>query len=161
MAHGQESEATAQISLSDSLFRAGPVTMLRGFRRAIDRYVAAAQQETNFGETFIPLFEALNWAVSLRDRLKSDGHPVQHRLGSALGYARDRVHHDWAGALHPRLSDASVEWFWKPIEQLPPPSGGRKKDANAYTELLADRSAHTTLTELLALFEESIRAAFG
>jgi hypothetical protein len=144
--------------------------MLQGYTRAVDRYLASAQQDTNFGETFIPLFEALNWAVSTRDFFKEEGRPVRDRLASALGYARDRVHHDWAGALEPArfpvessvmvipgvslsLSGYSVEWFWKPVEQLPPPSGGRVKDKRAYQELLAGKSAYETLNALRSMFE--------
>jgi hypothetical protein len=148
--------------------------MLTGFKRAIDRYLAAAQQDRDFGETFIPLFEALNWAVSTRNLLGDQGRPLRDRLANALGYARDRVHHDWAGALRPErfpvsstatvapgysltLSGYSVEWFWKPVEELPPPSGGRPKDERAYRELLSGRPAHATLTKLHSLFERQLR----
>ena len=174
-AESQTPEPKGALTLSDSLFRAGPVLMLKGYKRAIDRYVAAAQQDRDFGETFIPLFEALNWAVSTRDLLKIEGRRVRDRLASGLGFARDRVHHDWAGALEPRrfpvsatapiaprysqtVSGYSVEWFWKPVEQLPPPSGGRQKDEEAYRELLSGNSAHDTLNQLYSLFERQVHA---
>jgi hypothetical protein len=171
---GSKTEAAqVSIAVSDTLFRAGPVLMLKGYRRAVERYLNAAQQDTRFGETFIPLFEALNWAVSLRDLLGSEGRPVRDRLAVALGYARDRVHHDWAGALRPErfpatasapvmpgfaltISGYSVEWFWKPLDQLPPASGGRESAARAYTKLLEGRSAHETLAELQSLFEQNV-----
>jgi hypothetical protein len=161
-------ERKVQVRLSDSLFQAGPLTLLRGYKRATDRYLAAAQQDTDFAETFIPLFEALNWAVSLRDRLGKEGRPIRDRLALALGYARDRVHHDWAGALHPRrlqvsasepaapvLSGLSVEWFWKRVDELPTPTGGTKKEQKAYEDVLAGQSAYATLMQLLALFERN------
>jgi hypothetical protein len=174
MADDENHNPTTTVLLSDSLFRAGPATMLKGYKAAVDRYLEAAQQDTDFGATFRPLFEALNWAVSTRDLLKSEGRPVRSRLANALGFARDRVHHDWAGALQPRrfpvaatapiapgysltLSGHSVEWFWKPVEELPPPSGGRQKDEKAYRDLLAGRPAYGTLMELYALFEQHIR----
>lgn len=52
-------------------------------------------------ETFIPLFEALNWAVSFEDLVrKQQGAPRNDDLVLAIRYARNRVHHQWAAALN-------------------------------------------------------------
>lgn len=99
-------EAEAQVGsvlISDELLSFGPYTFVKGYSDASRRFaVAANKDDATAHETFIPLFETLNWAVSLRDLLKTRGSPVRHRLASALGFARDRVHHDWAAAVEVR-----------------------------------------------------------
>jgi len=164
-------EAEAQVGsalISDELLAFGPQTFFKGYSDASRRFaVAANKNDATADETVIPLFEALNWAVSLRDLLSNLGSPVRHRLASALGFARDRVYHDWAAAVEVRtvrvdanvgpvtLNGETIEWYWKPLERLPR-SGGRDADANAYRDLLADQPVRASLNDLYALFHAQV-----
>jgi len=164
-----ESEAqVGSILASDELLAFGPQTFLKGYSDASRRFsVAANKDDATAHETVIPLFEALNWAVSLRDLLSKRESPVRHRLVSALGFARDRVHHDWAAAVEVRtvpverdfglltVAGETIEWYWKPLERLPR-SGGGKAAANAYRDLLANQPVRASLNDLHALFHAQV-----
>jgi hypothetical protein len=114
---------------------------VNGYRRALDRFDAtAAAREPE--QRFIPLFEALNWAVTILDFTKNQGQPINDDTVRGLRLARHRVHHQWADALEARdvpnpagtlgvragsrlVGPPTVlDWFWKPLHQLPaaPPS---------------------------------------
>ena len=114
----------------------------------------------------IPLFEALNWAVSLRDLLSKRGHPVRHRLASGLGFAtgfttigrqRSRSTPFPAGETFGPLAVAgeTIDWYRKPLER-PPSSGGRESGRKAYRDLLADRPVRQALNDLQALFHAQV-----
>jgi hypothetical protein len=128
--------------------------LLEGYRRSLGRFRDVAYEDVPPGETFIPLFEALNWAATIADR----GFGQKPDLLRALEYARNAVHHDWLQALllTPRrygeggygegYFGGSV-WRWKPSEQLAPDRADRDREP-LYRTLLADRSALDTLRAL-------------
>jgi hypothetical protein len=70
--------------------------LLEGYRRSVGRFRDIAYEELPPSESFILLFEALNWAATIADRL---GFGEKPNLLRALEYARNAVHHDWLLAL--------------------------------------------------------------
>ena len=73
------------------------VWLLEGLRRAIGRFREAATPTAHPLDTFIPLFEALNWIAMIDDRLgeSDDDSPAL----KGIRFARNVVHHQWADAL--------------------------------------------------------------
>jgi hypothetical protein len=69
--------------------------LLRGYQQAVARF-----DESRLGHdatvAFLPLFEALNWAASIDERLRYPDYPELR----GLRFARNRVHHQWAEALY-------------------------------------------------------------
>jgi hypothetical protein len=120
-----------------------------------------AYEELPPSESFILLFEALNWAATIADRL---GFGEKPNLLRALEYARNAVHHDWLlaltltprrfgeGAFGEGYFGGSV-WRWKPSEQLVPDRADRDREP-LYRTLLVDRSALDTLRALEELLPE-------
>ena len=138
--------------------------LIEGYRQALERFTAAADTEGAPTEaTFCPLFEALNWAVSIQDYEKAKGRPLKQPVVRALRFVRNRVHHHWAAALDLRKFEVSsgagplrltgwtFEWFWRPPEGLPP---GRSGGEQQYRELLAGKPVR----EALEAFEKLLSA---
>lgn len=70
-------------------YRSGFEGSLADFKAAISRNDEEA--------AFHALFAALNWAASIRDRLKQQGNPAwQDDTVQAVQFLRNAVHHDWA-----------------------------------------------------------------
>jgi hypothetical protein len=85
--------------------------LLAGYDRACERFWKAATPQDS-SEAFYPLFEALNWAVALDERVAAhwapEGEPLGWRwrdrfanaaLMRAVRFARNTVHHQWGDAL--------------------------------------------------------------
>lgn len=143
-----------------------------GYVGACARFQAVEDARRDARETFIPLFEALNWAVSFEDLVRKQQNALlKDDLVLAIRYARNRVHHQWAAALNaveqrfgpirapggPQIVGTYTQWFWKPLELLPdpPPSRPDRKGQAAYAERLADRSVRPTLRELQDIFDRA------
>jgi hypothetical protein len=134
--------------------------LVEGYGRALSRFRAASEQEDKSAlETFLPLFEALNWAVAIQDYLRERGEPLDHHpLVRALRFARNRVHHAWAAALEVRDVEVSAsrgplvvtgmtfDWFWIETERLP--LGGNRTGETEYDAHLAGKTARAALDEL-------------
>jgi len=84
----------------------------QGLRHAIERLEDAASNPDSPVETYLPLFEALNWIVALDDRIGAIWRPDGKKLGQSwrakvehgdvivgLDWVRNVVHHQWADAL--------------------------------------------------------------
>lgn len=154
--------------------------LLSGYEQAVGRFNRASRSR-DAGQVFVPLFEALNWAVALDDQARKHYAPEGQSLGwdwrarvdggdavRAVRCARNRVHHQWADAL--TLSDGlsaplvapivAHEWRWKRFGDLPlsdPPKGQSAARASQeaefdYERLLADRPARVALGQLRAPF---------
>ena len=140
--------------------------LVGGYIEAWDRYRAASDGGKPARETFRPLFEALNWTVSIDEYLRSQGEP-DDELRRALRFVRNLVHHQWADALEERKTEVtssisvapglklavggySTEWFWKPLNRLPPRPPNRRDEqgARAYDDLLAGHEARQALDQL-------------
>ena len=80
-------------------------TLFDGFEQAFARWRAVERASAEPGETFMPLFEVLEWTVSIQERLG-----LWEIWGDLRGlrWARNRAHHDWAQALEVRAWDELV-----------------------------------------------------
>jgi hypothetical protein len=126
--------------------------MVVGYDRATARF-HDARMGTDPAEAFIPLFESLNWAASIDERL---GYPDRPEL-RGLRFARNRVHHQYADALWLDRRGAALpialdpgspffEWRWK--QTLP--EGRHRRDGDAYAAYLAGHPARFTLDSVWA-----------
>jgi hypothetical protein len=146
--------------------------MLDGYLAAVERFEEAARSKDG-AAAFGPLFEALNWAPALDERLGKhwapEGEPLtwnwRARLSGAeamegLRFVRNRLHHQWADALtlngggrgYPRTySVVYFEWQWRSVDEIP---AGRERtgEREAYAEHLEGRPARATLATLADVF---------
>jgi len=147
--------------------------LVEGYCLALDRLREAVGQRDP-KETFIPLFETLNWAVGLLDYGKRRGPSLDGGVLLGLRCVRNRVHHQWADAIEPRdvpfaqvvqatgrsrvVPPAVVlDWFWKPLDLLPDPDQGRSSRAQdkAYSKHLAEQPVRLALEHLESLLAPS------
>jgi hypothetical protein len=138
-----------------------------GYRKAHERFKDATQLvDAPVEFTFPPLFEALNWAVTLGDRLGRPSHPYL----AGIRFARNRVHHNWANALYyVRDPDIPVspglvrfgpfEWRWRPAHELP--VGESTVGESDYRQLLEHRNAAEALDEVASFFERETGTSSG
>lgn len=145
--------------------------LVEGYVRALARFRAASEQEDKSArDTFLPLFETLNWAVAIQDFPRERDEALdQHPLVWALRFARNRVHHAWAAALEVReyevtssvgpiaIAGTTFDWFWIAAEGLP--LGGNRYGENEYRTLLAGQPARKGLQNLHALLTKSVPSA--
>jgi hypothetical protein len=132
----------------------------------LDRQVLAAEWET-------AVFEALNWSVTLDERLRHDldGHDwtADFKGGGvvrALRYARNCVHHNWAAALDVGLEPDElvashstvfgITWANELHSDRPD-----RRGAAAYGEALAGRNVGDTLLAAVKVYEEGVRSLVG
>jgi hypothetical protein len=140
--------------------------LLEGFSRALERFEAIAFDATvQASETFIPLFEALNWTASFDDWLEEHGkNEPKPPLLRAVVFARNAVHHEWIDALEstPRRygegrygegTYGGYVWRWRPLERIKLQAPGRDTREPLYQELLAGVFVLSTLRELGDLFD--------
>lgn len=150
--------------------------LLDGYVKAVERFERAAKGRDP-GAAFLALFEALNWAVAIDERVKEHWAPDganteedktrqpgwgwRERVPGAeamagVRFARNRVHHQWADALclddngftSPVSSPLmSFEWRWRDLAELP----AGKPDPNGeaiYERHLAGSPTRLTLSRL-------------
>ena len=115
------------------------------------------------------VFEALNWSVTLDERLRHDSEgedwTVEIEGGSvirALRYARNAVHHDWSAALDiglpadeflaPHSTVFGITWVDELTAERPDQRG-----AAAYAEAPAGRNLGETLLAAGKICEESTK----
>jgi hypothetical protein len=143
-------------------------TLLAGYRRAYERWMAGPRIEVDQDAAFFAIFELLNWAVVIDTRLQRvsahrDRWASRYPEGGyVLGfrYARNAVHHDWADALY--ISEGGVylptpvpfslfEWCWR--RELPSTKAhGRAK----YRDRLAGKPVRFTLEALGSLYRKAV-----
>ena len=141
-----------------------------GFSHARERFEAKVASQAGTAEIYVPLFETLNWASALDDRLREDQTKDWHAAvegGSVvLGvrFARNRVHHQWAAALEltegfsfpVTFPKAFHEWRWR--GDLPaghPFEAGEK----IYKRELVGKPARLALRDLSKVFAEALSEA--
>jgi hypothetical protein len=150
---------------------------VEGYRGALGRLVeAVGDPEASAEQTFIPLFEALNWAASIDMFFVANQKPIQDDLLTAVRFARNRVHHQWGLALSrydspgvPMIHLATSRsrhygpppgfwWQWVKLSQLPvwTPSVSAPRGEDQYRDELAERSTEATLKALLPVLEALI-----
>ena len=148
--------------------------MFKGYVDALSRFEAASKTHDPVA-TYVPLFEALNWAVALDDRTAAhfvpDGRAVGLRWreripnGEFMGgvrFARNSVHHQWSDALrvdiggrqYPKAYPAAYfEWVWRSAADLPAPNRQpRAADKRTYIEHMEGRAARIILDVLAGVF---------
>jgi hypothetical protein len=138
-------------------------TLFEGFEQAFARWQRVEHAPQDPAQTFIPLFEALEWAACIHERLEYIDWSPDLR---GLRWARHRCRHDWAMVLevrtreqlrlHPNVDPDSVpdyEWAWRP--QLPEVKRARfREDEPYYYSHLAEKPARVTLNLIQAFFAE-------
>ncbi|MDO8531934.1 MAG: hypothetical protein Q7T26_07175 [Dehalococcoidia bacterium] len=149
-------------------------TLLKGLESSYERFIKV-QAERDTSDTFIALFETLNWVVSVDDWIKhmsDSGREWYTNFGEqrglivpALRYVRARVHHQWAHALYldPEGAEFPIvfptgfhEWCWRDSKELPSPDKGHEyaRGEMAYDSLLAHKAARHTLQAVLGLVHD-------
>jgi hypothetical protein len=129
-------------------------------------------------ERYLALFEALNWGVSLDERLRVDWPYEEIAFGKywcddftggglirGLRYARNAVHHDWSLALDvdpvENLFQKRVELLWLCWDGEFAADRSDSDGRRAFQENLAERVVGETLFEINELLEEGVRVAMG
>jgi hypothetical protein len=148
--------------------------MFEGYSCAVGRFDDAAKTRDPTA-MFIPLFEALNWAVSLDERAAKHwtraGEPlrwtwrekVRHaELLRGVRFVRNSIHHDWSDALelderkgrtYPRTYPVVFfEWRWRAAGELPELDRPDADGAATYCEHLQGQAARLTLEMLGQVF---------
>lgn len=128
---------------------------------------AAAPHPPDPRATFQPMFETLNWAVTIDDYARCrQKRPFDDKVLAGIRFARNRVHHQWADALEPehlrsissvagsetRRRDASW-WFWKPASILPRAKRRHRRGKQEYRSELEGHLVDEALDHLEALFQ--------
>jgi hypothetical protein len=165
--------------------RLEPEVLLYGFMRSIGRFTRSGLSGENLTEPdqdddldrqvlaiewTNAVFEALNWSVTLDDRIRHESKGKDWTVGidggsviRALRYARNSVHHDWSAALDiglapdeflaPHETVFGITW----VEEL---AVGRpdRRGAAAYADTLAGRNVGETLLEAGKVCEKGIKA---
>jgi hypothetical protein len=152
-----------------------PHVLLRGYREALDRFQAALES-TDPEDTFLPLFEVLNWAAAIDDRFAADFAPdglanmprrgwekrvTGEEVVRGVRFARNRVHHQWALAVDLRAAASSdrttrfMVWVWRPVDELPEPDPRHpdKRGQPLYETHLADKPVEPSLIALEETFK--------
>lgn len=124
----------------------------------------------------IPLFEALNWAVALDERLCKDWVPdgkarqpgwdwpvrltneADAEAVRGIRFIRNRIHHQWADALRlvkarSRHPPRELEWTWVSATDLPEADPGHDRGRDGYERLLEGKAAEYTLVILVETYE--------
>ena len=143
-----------------------------GYVAAYERFAEAAKRRDQVG-SFHGLFESLNWAVALDDRVRAhwapEGKPlnwswrVRVRGGEVLRglrWARNGVHHQWSDALVPSeglqfpvtFPLGFFEWVWRPAAELPVLDKPDQPGLVSCEQHLQGRAARTTLASLSDVF---------
>ena len=149
-----------------------------GYMQALERFQQAVQRgdvPEPAKKSFLSLFETLEWAASLIEKLlkpksATKGKPLEEKVSVMQGvrYVRNRLHHQWAFALRGRDVPQPIvvratggsrvigpvvvfDWFWKPLQELPPPDQGQPDDPlgqTSYERHLAEQPARCALEEI-------------
>jgi hypothetical protein len=152
--------------------------LIDGCLAAIERLLTATKDSAaGANETFVPLFEALNWAASIDLRYEELGTPIGNEPLRGMRFARNRVHHQWELALtrqdwpgapvivggRDRYGRGGVSrtsgpppgfyWTWKSLADLPAPDRPDPTGEAFYGKHLADGQAEPTLQALKPVLE--------
>jgi hypothetical protein len=167
--------------------RLAPEMLLYGCVRAVGRYTRTGLNEEATAGADAPrldrqvlaaewgtaVFEALNWSVTLDERLRHefDGSDWTAAVNGggvvrALRYARNCVHHNWAAALDtdlgpnellaPHATVFGITWANELRSDRPD-----RRGAAAYGRALAGRNAGDTLLAAAKVYEEGVRSLVG
>jgi hypothetical protein len=153
-------------------------TFIRGYEEAAQRFYEV-MKGTDPLATFIPLFDALGWAVAIDTRFQdswkhlkplpgmkmwSDGF-IHGDTVKGFRFARNRVHHHWADALETTSGRAYpvtypktfMEWRWR--AELPPGKNDEFKEH--YKQDVASHPVRVTLGSLSECFADAAGQGLG
>jgi hypothetical protein len=164
--------------------RLEPEVLLYGFMRSIGRFTRSGLSGESLTEPDhddldrqVPViewtnavFEALNWSVTLDERIRHESKGEDWTVGidggsviRALRYARNSVHHDWSAALDiglasneflaPHATVFGITWVDELAVERPD-----RRGAAAYADTLAGRNVGETLLAAAKVCEEGIKA---
>jgi hypothetical protein len=107
-------------------------SMMIGFTEALNRLDAVSGDPIL---AYNALFESLNWAVALDERVGEhwvpDGEPLSWKWRARLGpevelmsgvrFARNRIHHRWSDVIFASVTPSGGfrAWMWRPVEDIP------------------------------------------
>jgi hypothetical protein len=154
-----------------------PEELFRGFSRARFRVERSLGSEDPW-PLFFSVFEVLNWIVAFDSAIHSVAGTRKRKwwrddeqgyLLAAVGYARNRVHHQWEHALrlHHRpkgglpLFEGGFTWVWRDLDDLPREtrrSAREGKDAYGYMVRREPRVVYT-LRDIEPTLREGMYAA--
>ena len=164
--------------------RLAPEVLLHGFLQAVSRFTTSGVSYGSLSRSepdhdldrlvltadwATAVFEALNWSVTLEERLRHDLPGIDWTGGlkgggvvRALRYARNCVHHNWAAALKSGLQEhemvaahatvLSISW----VAELHSERTDRR-GAAAYAENLAGRRVGDSLLEAAEVYETAVK----
>ena len=135
MKGGAENNVSSAVSATD---------LLHGLAKAYERFMSEGRLAVEPVDAYMPIFEALNWAAALDERIAVDakGWSWRKRVSNGefvagLRFAHNRAHHQWAavlyvttGAILPTyLPMPLFEWRWR--RDLPAGRDDRGKEEYA------------------------------
>lgn len=148
--------------------------MVYGYAEALQRLEATIESK-DADRSFHAVFESLNWATSVDDRIRKHWAPEGKALDWAwrsrvdgaelmagVRFARNRVHHHWADAIY--LNDTGgltlpmtfpmhfSTWRWLAADDLP--AGEDDQGRDVYATHLQDQPVVKTLLVLGLVFEK-------
>lgn len=151
--------------------------MFIGYTEALNRLEDASRSRDPVA-TYVPLFEALNWAQALDERIRAHWIPNGKHVGygwrdlipngeimAGVSFARNSVHHDWSDAVVLRdagvrfpvafplsfstgVSDPTRTWEWIWRDADELPTPGKKPYANS-EHIYRDRLQGRTVKQVL------------
>jgi hypothetical protein len=147
--------------------------MLSGYAYALQRLDEAIKAD-NSDASFRGLFECLNWAAAIDDRIQQrwapEGVPLERSwreraegaaVMAGVRFARNRVQHQWADAIFFDLSKGRTypktypvrygQWCWRALSDLP--AGRDNHGSDVYCDCLAEQPVMRGLLELGLAFE--------
>lgn len=164
--------------------RLEPEVLLYGFMRSIGRFTRSGLSGANLAESedddldrqvliiewSNAVFDALNWSVTLDERIRHESNGLDWTAGieggsviRALRYARNSMHHDWSAALDiglapseflaPHTTVFGITWVDELTVERPD-----RRGAVAYADTLAGRNVGETLLSAGKICEEGVRA---
>jgi len=149
--------------------------LLSGYAHALQRLNAAITADDR-NARFRAVFESLNWASSIDDRIREhwapEGQPLDWawrgrvdgaELMDGVRFARNRVHHQWADAIYLNESGGRTypmtfpvffsTWRWRPLSDLPDGHHNRGSDI-IYVKHLEGQPVEKSLLQLGVVFEK-------
>lgn len=159
-------------------------TLVHGMTRAVCRFVGDKTPPGVFPPTddvfepdelvladtwYASLFESLNWAVALDDRLQREwigddwaAETEGGEMARAIRHARNSVHHDWAEAFEPLDDDGKLFQPWENVVWLPwretlPKERPDPVGKAAYEEYLAGESVGNTLLNINQTMADAVK----
>jgi len=138
------------------------VDMILDYQWAVERFQNAIEASAP-RLAVRSIFEALNWATSIDERIAKQWAPRGDVLGfdwraqiegaeimAGVGFARNRAHHQWANAIVLEVAPESSIWRWCATHNLPPADARHpdRRGEQIYRDMLGGRPVRPELDVL-------------